>query len=360
MNVVNLDELQPLAREKLDPLAYDYIASGAEDEVTLRENRDAYRRIRLRPRVLVGVAKVDLTTSVLGTEVSLPVQLAPVAMHQLAHPEGELAVARAAAAQRTVMVLSTLATHSLEEVAAAAEGPRWYQLYCFKDRAVTRALVERAEASGYGALVVTVDTPRLGRREADIRNQFHLPPGLSLKNLAEVALPDLPEAMHASALAVYAASMLDAGLDWDAIDWLRSITALPIVLKGIHTAEDARLAAEAGVAGVVVSNHGGRQLDGVPATVEMLPEVVEAAGDRLEVLLDGGVRRGTDVLKPPAIGARAVRIGRPYVWGLALGGEAGVKKVLAMLREELELAMALAGCPSLDRVGPALVRLPPL
>lgn len=358
VDVVNLDELQPLARQKLDPMAYDYIASGAEDEWTLRENKDAYRRIKLRPRVLVDVSKQDLSTEVLGARVELPVMLAPVAMHQLACPQGELASARAAGALGALLVLSTLSSCSLEEVAQATSAPRWFQLYCFKDREVTKTLVQRAQANGYKALVVTVDAPKLGRREADIRNQFHLPPGVVLKNLEGLTVPDVPEELHASALAAYAASMLDSSLNWASIEWLRSLTSLPIVLKGIHTAQDAKLSVEHGVAGIIVSNHGGRQLDGVPATIEILPEVVEAVGGQLEILVDGGVRRGTDVLKALALGARAVLIGRPYIWGLALNGEAGVKRVLSMLKEELALAMALAGCPTLADIRRELVVLP--
>lgn len=358
MDVVNLEELQPLARQKLDPMAYDYIASGAEDEWTLRENKDAYRRIKLRPRVLVDVSKQDVSTEVLGTRVALPVLLAPVAMHRLACPEGELASARAAEALGALLVLSTLSSYSLEEVAQAANGPRWFQLYCFKDRQVTKTLVQRAQANGYEAIVVTVDTPKLGRREADIRNQFHLPEGVVLKNLEGLAMPDMPEALHASALAAYAASMLDDTLNWSSIEWLRSVTPLPIVLKGIHTAQDAKLSAEHGAAGIIVSNHGGRQLDGVPATIDILPEVVDAVGGQLEILVDGGVRRGTDVLKALALGARAVLIGRPYIWGLALDGQAGVKRVLSMLKEELALAMALAGCPTIADIKRDLVVLP--
>jgi len=357
LDVVNLEELQPLARQKLDPMAYDYIASGAENEWTLRENKEAYRRIKLRPRVLVDVSKQDLSTEVLGARVKLPILLAPVAMHQLACLEGELATARAAGTLGVPYVLSTLSSYSLEDVAQASSGPRWFQLYCFKDREVTKTLVRRAEQHGYDALVVTVDAPEVGRREADIRNQVHLPPGIVLKNLEGLAMPDLPEALHTSALAAYAASMLDDTLTWSSIDWLRSITSLPIVLKGIHTAQDAKLAVEHGVAGIIVSNHGGRQLDGVPATIEILPEVVEAVGGQLEILVDGGVQRGTDVLKALAIGAQAVLIGRPYIWGLALNGEAGVKRVLSMLKEELELAMALAGCPTIADIGRDLVEL---
>ena len=356
-DVVNLEELQPLARQRMDKLAYDYIASGAEDEVTLRENRAAFSRIRLRPRVLVDVSRQDLSTQVLGAKLALPVLLAPVAMHRLAHPDGELATARAAAALGTVIVLSTLSTCSLEEVAHAARGPRWFQLYCFKDRDLTRGLIERAQAAGYGALCVTVDAPRLGRREADIRNGFHLPPGLTLKNLEGIGGRGLPPDQMGSALALYAATMLDRSLSWKDIAWMRSITKLPLVLKGIHTAEDARLAVEHVVDGIVVSNHGGRQLDTVPAAIELLPEVAQAVRGQVEVLLDGGVRRGTDVLKALALGAKAVLIGRPYIWGLALDGEAGVKRVLSMLKDELELAMALAGCPTIRDIRRELIML---
>jgi 4-hydroxymandelate oxidase len=280
----------------------------------------------------------------MGTEVSAPILVAPTAYHCLADAEGECATARAAAAARTVLCASTLATRTLEEIAAASgAGPRWFQLYVFKDRAVSERLVRRAEAAGYAALVLTVDTPRLGRREKDVKNGFGLPPGLRLANFDGELAREPAHAPGVSGIALYARDQLDDSLTWEALAWLRGITKLPVLVKGVLAAEDARLAVEHGASGVIVSNHGGRQLDGVLATADALPEVVAAVDGRAEVYVDGGVRRGADVLRALALGARAVLVGRPVLWGLAARGEAGVAHVLEMLREELELAMALAG-----------------
>ncbi|GAB4212321.1 MAG: alpha-hydroxy acid oxidase [Roseiflexaceae bacterium] len=344
---INLDDYRLLAQKCLDPMAWDYFAGGSEDEQTLRANCMAFQAIRIKPRVLVDVRACQTATTVLGTPVSMPILVAPMGCQRLAHPDGECATARAAAQARTVYVASTMATASLEET-AVADGPRWFQLYIYADRAVTAALIQRAEAAGYQALVLTVDVPRMGRRERDIRNGFGLPPHLQFANF------DLDTRGHsgnhssdASALMRHTNASFDAGLTWRDIDWLRAHTRLPILLKGILTAEDARLAAEAGIDGMIVSNHGGRQLDGVPASIEALPEVVAAVAGRCPVLLDGGVRRGTDVFKALALGAQAVLVGRPILWGLASRGEAGALHVLELLRAELELAMALAGCPDL-------------
>jgi len=357
MEPVNLLEYEPLAREKLPEGSYGFIAGAAEDEVTLRENRAAFQRLRLRPRVLVDVSKIDPSTTVLGQRIELPVLLAPVAVQRLAHPDGELASARAAAAAGTIMALSTSASCSIEEVARAAEGPRWFQLYFNRDREVTRRLVERAEAHGYAALCLTVDLPWLGRREADIRNRLQFPPDVTMANFAGDEARGLLPIVSGSALDA-SAGPSDPSLSWKDVGWLRSLTKMRLVIKGVLTAEDAALALEHGAEAIVVSNHGGRQLDGVPASIEALPEIVEAVGGRAEVLLDGGVRRGTDVLKALALGARAVLIGRPYIWGLAVAGEEGVKRVLSILRFELELAMALAGCPAVADIGRGLVARP--
>ena len=355
MQPVNLLEYEPLAREKLPEGSWGFIAGAAEDEVTLRGNRAAFQRLQLRPRVLVDVSKIDPSTSVLGQRVEFPVLLAPVAVQRLAHPDGELASARAAAAAGTVFVLSTSASCSIEDVAAAADGPRWFQLYFNRDRAVTRRLVERAEAHGYSVLCLTVDLPWLGRRERDIRNALQFPPDVMMANFAgEEARGLLPIVTGATLDA--SAGPSDPSLTWKDVDWLRSLTKMRLVIKGILTAEDAVLAVEHGAEAIIVSNHGGRQLDGVPAAIEALPEVVEAAAGRAEVLLDGGVRRGTDVLKALALGAGAVLIGRPYIWGLTVAGEEGVRRVLSILRFELELAMALAGCPAVADIGRGLVR----
>ncbi len=358
MDPINVSDYEPIARERMEPSAWDYYRSGSDDEVTLRETRAAYERIQLRPRVLVDVSHCDLATTVLGTPVSMPILVAPTAYHCLANEEGECATARGAGAANTLMVVSTLATRPLDDVARAATGPLWFQLYVYRDRAVSEDLVRRAEASGYRALVLTVDTPRLGRRERDIRNGFGLPPGLHLANFAGKYADEPSLQPGESGLAAYVSSLFDTSLTWEALEWLRSVTSLPVLVKGILTAEDAHLAIEHGAAGIVVSNHGGRQLDGVPPTIQALPEVVEAVGGRCEVYLDGGIRRGTDVLKALALGARAVLVGRPVLWGLAARGEDGVRHVLDLLRTELELAMALAGRPTLASIDRSVVRLP--
>ncbi len=352
---VNLQELEALARERLPQMVYDYFAGGANDELTIGDNRRAWETIRLRPRVLVDVSTVDPSTTVLGRRVAMPLLAAPCGFNGLAHPEGERAVARATASAGVIQVVSTVATVSLEDVAAAAPGHRWFQLYCYRDREVTRSLVQRAEAAGYEALCVTVDVPYLGRREREIRNGFHLPPGVTLTNLEPYAVAEMAAAERDSALARYVNALWDPSLDWGAIDWLRSITKLPVVLKGVLAGEDARLAADHGAAGVIVSNHGGRQLDGSVSTAYALREVVEAAGDRLEVLVDGGIQRGSHIVAALAMGARAVLIGRPYLWGLATDGEAGVARVLENFKNELVLAMALCGRRSVADVDRALI-----
>jgi 4-hydroxymandelate oxidase len=352
--LLNLAELEPLARERLSPLAYDYYASGADDEHTLRRNVEAYRELSLHYRVLVDVSRVSCATSVLGIPVELPIFIAPTAFHRLAHPDGEIATARAAAAAGSLFTLSTLSNTRVEDLMAQTSGPVWFQLYVYKDRAATADLVARVEAAGVRALVLTVDAPRLGRRERDVRNRFALPGGLRVENMhgsRGAVAPPLAE----SGLAAYFSSLIDPSLSWDDLSWLRSITRLPVIIKGLVRADDAARAVAAGAHGVVVSNHGGRQLDTSPATIEVLPRIAEAVDGRAEVLLDGGVRRGTDVVKALALGARAVLIGRPALWGLSLGGEAGVAAVLAMLRSELELAMALCGCPTIASLTPDLV-----
>lgn len=354
MTPLTVDDYELLARERLDPSAYDYYAGGAGDERTLAANRAAFDRIPLRPRMLVDVSAIDVRTFVLGTTIDLPVMLAPTAFNRLACDEGEIAAARAAAAAGTIMIGSTLSTCTLEDVAGVS-GPKWFQLYIYKDRMLTQELIGRAEAAGYRALVLTVDTPLLGRRFRDLRNRFVLPDGLSMRNF-DAAMTNAARWGEHSSFSAYVHDLFDASLSWDAVDWLRARTRLPILLKGILTAEDAARAVQAGVDGIVVSNHGGRQLDGVPASIDALPEVVDAADGRLEVLMDGGVRRGTDVLKALALGARAVCIGRPYLWALAAAGEEGVRDVLRILREELMLAMALSGRPSVAAIDRSLVQ----
>lgn len=355
MTPLTIDDYEAIARGRLERSAYDYYAGAAGDERTLASNRTAFDRIPLRPRVLVDVSVIDMRTSVLGTSIGLPVMLAPTAFNRLAHDEGEKAAARAAGSAGTIMIGSTLSTCTLEEVAAAATGAMWFQLYVYKDRALTQELVARAEAAGYRALVLTVDTPLLGRRYRDVRNGFVLPEGISMRNF-EGAMTNAARWGTHSSFSAYVHDLFDATLSWDAVAWLRAQTTLPVVIKGILTGDDARRAVEAGASAVVVSNHGGRQLDGAPASVEALPEVVDAVAGRIEVLMDGGVRRGSDVLKALALGARAVCIGRPYLWALAAAGEEGVRDVLRLLREELSLAMALSGRPTIASIDRALVQ----
>ena len=355
MTPINVRDYEVMAREKLEEPIYDFIAGGAEDEISLAGNLSAWSRIQLLPRVLAGVTNVDTATEVLGQPVTSPILLAPVAYLRAADPEGEKATARASAAAGTIMVLSTMSTVPMEEVAAAAEGRRWFQLYVYPERGITKRLVQRAEAAGYSALCLTVDVPYLGRRERDFYNQLQFPPGIVPANFLDMI--EVSE-FHAtdSALAAQAASLISPAITWDDVDWLRSITSMPVLLKGVLAAADAKIALDHGVAGIIVSNHGGRQLDGVPAPAEVLPEIVEAVAGRVPVLVDGGVRRGTDVLKALALGADAVLIGRPYVWGLAAEGEAGVRNVIRMLQEEFRLAMALSGCRSVGEINRALIR----
>lgn len=355
---LSLAEYEALAAPRMERTAWEYYSGGSEDEVTLRENRAAFARIKLRPRVLVDISQLDITTTVLGTPVSLPVLIAPAAYQRLAHPDGEAAMARGAGTAGTLMTVSTLATMSLEDVAAAAVGPLWFQLYVYRSRDISEQLVRRAEAAGYQALVLTVDAPVLGRRERDIRNGFGLPSHLHPANFSGPLAEEPAVEPGMSGLAHYADALFDTSLTWEAVDWLRSVTKLPVVVKGILTAEDAALAVAHGAASIVVSNHGGRQLDTAVATIEALPEVVDAVAGRAEVYVDGGIRRGTDVLKALAIGARAVMIGRPALWGLAAAGPEGVRHVLELLRDELLIDMALVGrtrLPDLDR---SLLRMP--
>jgi 4-hydroxymandelate oxidase len=353
-----LDELEAEAERKLPAPVFDYFAGGAGDEITLRDNRAAFARVKLRPRYLRGVAERSLETVVLGERLSLPVAIAPMAYQRLAHPEAELAMTRAAGRAGTAMILSTMATTSVEEVGAAATGPLWFQLYVWRDRGATRALVERAAAAGARALVVTVDAPILGTRRRDERHGPGLLDGLRLGNLEGLGVPGVPKGGSGSDLSAHFWLLNDPGLCWDDLAWFRSITDLPIVLKGILTAEDARLAVEHGAAAVVVSNHGARQIDGVVATLDALPEVADAVDGRIEVWCDGGVRSGVDVLKALALGARLVLVGRPLLWGLAVGGEDGALRVLEHLRTEIDHALALSGCRSPAEVTRAHVTRP--
>ncbi|HEV2132102.1 MAG TPA: alpha-hydroxy acid oxidase [Longimicrobiaceae bacterium] len=351
---LNLSEYEEAARASLPRMVYDYYAGGAEDEITLRANRAAYGSIFLRPRVLVDVSRVDTGLELLGERLSFPVLLAPTAFQKLAHPEGESAAARAARSAGTLLIASTLSTTTIEEIARAAPGPLWFQLYVYRDRGLSRELVARAREAGCGALVLTVTFPAPGNRERDIRNAFRLPPGLEMANFQGTRQAHFPDT-RGSGLYALVAQQFDPSLTWEAVEWLRSTSGLPVLVKGIATPEDALLAAEHGAAGVIISNHGGRQLDTAEPTILALPRVMDAVGDRLPVLVDGGIRRGTDVLKALALGARAVLIGRPYLWGLAVDGQAGAERVLGLLRRELELAMALAGRPTLRELDRSLL-----
>ncbi len=336
--LLNVADFERVAQERLDPGAWGYYAGGAGDEITLRDNVAAYSRWILRPRVLVDVGEVSTATTVLGRDVSMPLLVAPTAFQRMAHPDGEVATARAAAATGTVMCLSTLSTAHPAEVVEAG-GACWFQLYVFRDPGFTRALVEQAREQGFTALVLTVDTPVLGRRERDLRTGFTV----------TQMIASLGEAAKTPAQAF---ALMSPSVTWKDVEALAEQAGMPVVVKGIVTAEDGRLACEHGAAALIVSNHGGRQLDGGAATLDALPEVAESVGGRIEVYVDGGVRRGSDAVKALALGARAVLVGRPVLWGLAAGGEQGVARVLELLRAETELTLQLLGCARPEDVRP--------
>jgi 4-hydroxymandelate oxidase len=346
-----LSDFEALARERMHPLAYDYVAGGSWEERSLADNEAAWGRYRLRPRVLVDVARVDPATTLLGDRVAIPVATAPMAVHGLAHPDGEIATARAAAAAGVPFTLSTMSSRSIEEVAAAApDGTNWFQLYVQARPEQTRRLVERAEAAGFKAILLTVDLPILGYRVRDRRNEWQL--SVPLGNFgadpegALVGPTHRPDASGAAAVETTPTRTPT----WDDLAAIRGWSTLPLVLKGILTGEDTRLAVEHGVDAIAVSNHGARQLDRVPAPIDVLEEVVAAAGGRAEIWVDGGVRSGLDVAIALALGARGVLIGRPVLWALASAGQAGVERALTIVREELEVAMALLGTPSPSRI----------
>ncbi|KAK4525014.1 hypothetical protein GAYE_SCF07G2918 [Galdieria yellowstonensis] len=347
---VNVYEYEILAKQKLPKMAYDYYASGADDQYTLEDNILAFRKLRLRPRVLIDISVQDISANILGIPCSFPFVIAPTAMQKMAHPEGEVAVARAAAKSKVIMTLSSLSTCSIEEVAKAApQGPKWFQLYVYRDREITKRLVQRAEQAGYSAVVVTVDTPKLGRREADVHNKFELPQHLTFANFVDSADVDRQRTkkVDGSGLAAYIASLFDPSLSWKDIHWLKTVTKLPILLKGVLDEKDAERATQVGVAGIIVSNHGARQLDSSPATIDCLESVVKGVRGKIPVLLDSGVRRGTDIIKALALGAQGVCVGRPILWGLAVAGEEGVRRVIELFRSEFDLDMGLLGCPSI-------------
>ena len=344
---INVHDYEALARSVLDPAVWAYYSGGAGDETSLRENRAAYERFRLLPRALRGISEVELRTSVLGLPVEMPVLVSPMALHGLASEAGECATARAAGSTGTVFTTSIEASRTLEEVAAAATGPIWSQLYHYPDRGVVESLVRRMEAAGFGAIVLTVDSPRWGRHERSERT-----PSKSLATRG--ANLDL---------GYYDPAIWEHAVSWRDVEWLRSVTDLPLILKGILHPQDAALAARHGAAAIIVSNHGGRQLDGAIASLDALPAVADAAGDTVEVYLDGGIRRGTDILRALTLGARAVLVGRPVLWGLAVGGEAGARRVLELLGEELESALALCGLSGVEaarKIGRELLASPEL
>jgi 4-hydroxymandelate oxidase len=341
---LNVHDFERLAEEALEPGAFGYFAGGACDEDTLRENIEAFRRRRLRPRVLVDVTQVSTEIELLGAPVSMPVLIAPVAYQRLAHPEGEIATSRAAAEAGTIFCLSTLASADPAEI---TQGRRWFQLYVFRDRGLTRELLEGAAAAGYEAIVLTVDVPLSGRRERDLRTAFTLPDDIA---------PNVTRAGAGESIPPHrAVELLARDVSWRDLELFAEQSGLPVLVKGILTEEDALLACESGAAGVVVSNHGGRQLDGVVASVDALPEVSEAVAGRVPVLLDGGIRRGTDVLKALALGADATLVGRAPLWGLAADGERGVSRILELLKAEIEVGLMLLGCRSPAEVGRAHV-----
>lgn len=375
--VVNIGDLRCLARRRLPRPVFDYLDGGAEDEITLRENTRAFRDISFRPRGAVAIKKCDLAVSVLGQELSFPAMLAPVGYSRLMHPGGEVVAAQAAGEAGTAYILSTISGHKLEAVKAATKGSAWYQLYLLGGREAAEAGIDRARAAGYSALVITVDTAVAGMRERDPRNGMKELLGGSF--LAK--LPYLPEILaHPRWLAGFladggvprlenivvpgqgpmklidvTAALVDAAVTWDDLQWIRKVWPGPIVVKGILTAEDAERAVEEGAAAVVVSNHGGRQLDAVSATIRVLPEVVSAVNGRAEVLMDGGIRRGSDIVKAICLGARAVLVGRAYAYGLAAAGYPGVVRALEILRSDVERTLRLLGCPSVSALGPAFV-----
>jgi 4-hydroxymandelate oxidase len=353
---LKLDDFEPAARAVLPQGIYDYIAGGSEDEVALRGNREAFARYRFRFKVLAAADPVDLSNEVLGHRFRMPVHLAPTAIQRMAHPDGETAAYRAATDAGIAYCLSTMSSTSIEDVASAATGTRWFQIYMNPDQSASASLVERAQDAGYSAIVLTVDLPKTGRRERDIRNAFSLPEGLRYANLdsgrgtATAPGPD-PFAQNVNA-------QTNPALGWSELEWLLRKTSLPVIVKGIVRADDARRAVEMGARGLIVSNHGGRQLDSAIASLDALPEVVQAVGRDVPVLMDGGVRRGTDVLKALCLGARGVLIGRPFLYALAVGGVEGVTRMLQMLREEIEVSMTLLGVRRVSELGEdLLVRL---
>ncbi|RWS31199.1 hydroxyacid oxidase 1-like protein, partial [Leptotrombidium deliense] len=376
--LICLKDFEVFAKSHLSVAANGYYSSGANYEQTLHENTSAFSQLKICPQFLrKSVAERCMQTTLLGSKVSMPICVSPTAMQRMAHPDGEIATAKACQTTNTIMTLSTIATSSIEEVAnAAPSAVKWFQLYIYKDRKVTEHLIRRAESNGFEALVLTIDSPFFGTRYADIRNKFCLPPHLRMANFnkGDQASDAINESKDGSSLTAYVNSLFDASLTWKDVQWLKKFTKLKVIIKGVLTPEDALKAVEVGASAIIVSNHGARQLDSVPATIAVLPEIVSAVGNKCEVYIDGGIRSGTDILKALALGAKAVFIGRPILWGLCYDvclffehhfslftrrifkGEEGVKQVLDILRKELDVAMALSGCATLDDISAHLIR----
>jgi len=353
--LLSVHDYHRAARGKLSKEVLDYFEGGALDEITLRENTAGWERLKLYYHVLAGIGERDLRTTVLGQSVSMPIGVAPTAFHKLANEAGEVATAKAAKAAETLFILSSLSNTPMESVFPEAASPRWFQLYIYKDRGISRDLVQRAEAAGAEAIVLTVDAPGLGTRERDMRNRFTLPEDLTVANVTPLGKGHLPE-VRRSGLAAYVHDNFKSDLGFEDLDWLCGCTRLPVVVKGVCRSDDARRIADHGAKALVVSNHGGRQLDTAPATCDALPSVVNAAGDLCEIYVDGGIRRGSDVLKAIALGARAVLVGRPILWGLCVDGERGAARVLEILRRELDEAMLLSGCTKLRDIDASLLK----
>jgi 4-hydroxymandelate oxidase len=348
-----LGDFEAAANEVLDFMASEYLKAGIADEITLRENRAAFERLRLLPRLFVDVSRIDVRVTLFGREHSAPILLAPVGLHKIFHPEGELATAKGAAQANTTLVSATFSSYTIEEICAAAECPVWFQIYVQNDRGFTRTLVERAVAAGCEAICITPDTPVNGPRERELRAGFHLPPGVERANLRELG----PEFTQSPGRHIYT-PVRAADVTWKDLVWLRSICKVPLVVKGVLNPEDAIRALDCGVDGLIVSNHGGRGLDTTPATIDALPAVVNAVAGRVPVLVDGGIRRGTDVYQSLARGATAVLIGRPYMHGLSVAGAAGVARVVEILRTELEMTMGLMGRATVSDIGSTLCQPP--
>ncbi|WP_163870291.1 alpha-hydroxy acid oxidase [Myxococcus eversor] len=376
--IVSIDDLRQRARRRLPRTVFDYVEGAADDGFTVDANRRSFDRYLFRARTLVDVSKVDHSTSLLGEKLATPIVLGPTGLAGLLAPRGEELAAKAAASRGAIFTLSTMSIGTIEEVAAVAPAPLWFQLYVWKDRGVTRALVERAKAAGYRALCLTVDVPVMGNREQDRRNGFTLPPRIHFSNVMDVLrhlgwvlrmssspratfgnFVDHPSLTRTDAVGIarFTNSQFDASVTWEDVEWLRSIWSGPLVLKGITCAEDARKAVSLGVEALVVSNHGGRQLDFLPGAIDVLPEVVDAVDGRAEVVLDGGIRRGSDVVKAIAMGARACMVGRPFLYGLAANGQAGVEQALDILCAEMDRTLALLGRPRLAELDRTALRV---